>query len=343
MKRHTNANGDKRNEHGERQLSAAARAAMARAAGVSNADSVPRSPTSFATRKKRKLRSICYRMIYGSVITGNPTQQSNKARNVFWGSLLGVMVFLYIPSMALGYFLTKYAFAKSSAGGVDMTQLKTLEHQSFSHGKFFFGQTSHASGNPIQQKNLRDAGTNNVEVQKETCKKYDLGFPPENVPHSKRRLFLGCLLADESMEELHAVSTEAYNIFHTVSYIESKIVRLHRDWKYGLQSESLRKLQQSFGPQTKVSVDYYLRDLNTTTTTTTDDLGTNNELLREGNYLRWKMNGMTKDDVAIVADANTTFSKDFLKALQVCELPEFQPGTTSCNETNVSGFTLKIC
>jgi hypothetical protein len=58
-----------------------------------------------------------------------------------------------------------------------------------------------------------------------------------------------------------------------------------------------------YGPNTKVSVDYY-----------SSHMRGGHDLLRdfvqrEGNNLRWKMNGMRVDDVAIVSDTDETFTR----------------------------------
>ncbi|KAL7532010.1 hypothetical protein ACHAXR_004372 [Thalassiosira sp. AJA248-18] len=188
----------------------------------------------------------------------------------------------------------------------------------------------------MQQSILND-GEIDTEEEKKRCERYNLGYTNESLSQ-RRRLFLGSLVADDSMEVLQAISTETYNIFHTVSFIESNVTQnlSPRDWKMGLQSEKLLKLQQMFGPQTKLSVDYYITALNSTDG---DDLLTET-LQREGNNLRWKINGMRTDDVAIVADADETFSRDYLRALQICDLPEFRPGQQTCYENKVWASTL---
>mmetsp|Transcript_22951 Transcript_22951/g.55330 ORF Transcript_22951/g.55330 Transcript_22951/m.55330 type:complete len:215 (-) Transcript_22951:46-690(-) len=138
---------------------------------------------------------------------------------------------------------------------------------------------------------------------------------------------------------LRATSTEAYDIFHTVSFVESNVTQnlSPRSWKYGLQSDNLLTLQQMFGPKTKVSVDYYICALNSTESN--GDHLPIEALQREGNNLRWKLNGMKKDDVAIVADVDEKFSRDYLRALQICDLDLFRPGQT-CHESGIETSTL---
>jgi len=334
MNRRINANGQR-----ERQPSAAAQAAMARAAGQSSAAVAPR-PSSCAARTRMKIRSIYYRLVYGSVISGSPTEQSQKARAVFRNSLLGCICLIYVPSMCLGYALSK----DTTAPIIDAENfLDHLHRQSFPHGSFFFGPTSHEAAIPKQstwkhnwnarQQELLSDEDIDAEVEKKRCERYNMGYA--NQSH-RRRLFLGALIADESMKVVQAIGTEAYNIFHTVSFIESNFKHnlTPRDLRFGVQSEGLLfTLQQLFGPHSKVSVDYY------SPTITDGDNSNTDALQREGNNLRWKINGMTKDDIAIVADADQTFSRDFLRALQICDLPEFQPGQT-CHESKVWGQSI---
>ena len=40
---------------------------------------------------------------------------------------------------------------------------------------------------------------------------------------------------------------------------------------------------------------------------------------------RWKENGMTKDDIGYLSDADETFTRDFIHAMQIFDVPQFQP------------------
>ncbi|KAL7425495.1 hypothetical protein ACHAXM_000041, partial [Skeletonema potamos] len=85
----------------------------------------------------------------------------------------------------------------------------------------------------------------------------------------------------------------------------------------------MRWLYQLYGPKTKVSVDFYAPSLNK---------GEEHDAMyldyyqREGHTLRWKFNGMKPNDVAVIGDLDETYSRDFLRALQVCDVPQFRPG-----------------
>ncbi len=225
-------------------------------------------------------------------------------------------------------------------------RLGSLRSTSLMHGTFYFAPTSHEisvpanalhkpTWNHIQQQMLDDDAID-IEKEKVRCQRYNFGYNNRTLS-KRRRLFLGTMIADESMEVIQAVSSEVYNLFHTVSIIESNVTHnlSHRKWRFGMGSDNLLKLQQLFGPKTKVSVDYYVTNL---TTTNGDDL-LSDYIQREGNNLRWSMNGMRPDDVAIVADCDETFSRDYLRALQVCDVPEFQP-INNCKGDKIMSSTL---
>ena len=187
-----------------------------------------------------------------------------------------------------------------------------------------------------EQSQLLDDEEVDPNKEKERCAKYNLPYDGRT---NRRRLFLGALLGDESMDVLKAVGLEAYNIFHTVSFIESNVThrltpREMRFYDAEKPSWNLYELYQYFGPKTKVSVDYYsshmkggydmLRDF----------------IQREGNNFRWAFNGMTQEDVAVVGDADETFARDVLRALQICDIPQFRVGEQDCRSPKVRASTL---
>ena len=50
---------------------------------------------------------------------------------------------------------------------------------------------------------------------------------------------------------------------------------------------------------------------------------------------------MKPDDVAIIADADETFTRDFIRALQVCDIPQFEPGQ-NCQAPKLIASTLVL-
>eukprot|EP00986_Skeletonema_menzelii_P005034 scaffold1778_cov135-Skeletonema_menzelii.AAC.3 len=234
--------------------------------------------------------------------------------------------------------------------------MNKLKRISFPHGSFFFGSDSHqikipesdvfdssASWSAIQREMLDDdSEIINVEEEKKRCASYDFDFPSNAaMPLKRRRLFYGALISGDSEEVIKATSMEQYNIYHTVSLIESNSTHnlSPKKWRFfGSEdaSKQLHWLYQLFGPKTKVSMDYYVTSLTSEDDFVPMDL---DYYQREGHVYRWKLNGMRPDDVAIIGDLDETFSRDFLRALQICDVPQFRPGQ-SCREPKVFGSTL---
>jgi hypothetical protein len=256
-----------------------------------------------------------------------------------------------IPILALGYLLHLAQEPKLNAEAIDVPAIELHRHLVFdidqlkqhrlAHGTFFFGPQSHELDvvsshqpplNVIQERFHNDA-TIDVEKEVERCARYN--FKIANKTHPKRRrLFLGALIADDSMEVLHAVGTEVYDIFHTVSFIESNTTQslTPRGWKYynstGTPTENLITLHRLFGPKTRVSVDYYVAAL----PETAGIVGLEREWVqREGSSHRWALNGMRADDIGIIGDSDETFTRDFLRAMQICDVPEFRPNQGCMN------------
>ena len=226
----------------------------------------------------------------------------------------------------------------------DMEQLK---QEQVAHGMFFFGPHSReveivANYDPTLnsiQKELLDDEIIDVEKEKERCARYDFGLANETHP-KRRRLFLGAILGDDSLEVLQAVGMEVYNMFHTVSFVEGNTAHnlSPRNWKYyepNQPSDRLNALYQMYGPKTKVSVDYYKTNM---THLVGDELFMD-YVQREGNSLRWALNGMRDDDIAIMRDADEIFTRDFLRAMQICDVAEFRPDQ-DCRAPKVIASTM---
>jgi len=229
--------------------------------------------------------------------------------------------------------LTRLVFPRVTYSSIKLEQLSQHELQ---HGTFFFGPHSqHVQINSnyepqwtsIQKEMIHDNYNDTIDFkkEKERCDRYNFDLNLKS-PLKRRRLFLGAMIASESMTVLEAVGTEAYNIFHTVSFVEGNVTQngSPRKWKYydpEVPPDDLNKLYQLFGPKTKVSVDYYLNNF-----TKNADGMMREWLQREGITYRWARNGMREDDIGIMSDADETFSRDFLRAMQICDVPQFRPG-----------------
>lgn len=157
-----------------------------------------------------------------------------------------------------------------------------------------------------------------IDYERERCGKY--GFELGNRT-SRRRIFWGCLIADEPFRVLQTLATEAYNIFDTVALIESNrsAALIPRKLRWLPGSDALEAVRSMFGEGTRVTVDYYV----------------DGPIAEEGKYHRehrqrqnilerWLRSGMGPDDIGILGDADEMFFRDFLRALQVCDVPEFR-------------------
>lgn len=90
-----------------------------------------------------------------------------------------------------------------------------------------------------------------------------------------------------------------------------------------------------YGPSTRVLVDQYVdADL--------EQIKTGwliQQVQRDRIVEVWKEQGMTTEDIGILSDADEVFSRDFLRALQICDVPRFRPGQ-DCSSPKVVGSTL---
>ena len=228
--------------------------------------------------------------------------------------------------------------------------LRDLPTVAVPHGTFHFAPHSHelcVPGNEkivnswtTEQATLLDDDVIDIEKEKQRCASYNLGLRKydNGTALQRRRLFMGALIATDSLEVLKAVGTEAHNIYHTVSYIESHVAPswlVPRKWRYldngNKSASSVHQLYQFFGDQTRVSVDFYV----TNRTDKPSDTVLHEYLQKEGIIDRWMMNGMTSSDIAIIQDADETFTRDFLRAMQICDIPAFRLGEQDCRASKV--------
>jgi len=159
----------------------------------------------------------------------------------------------------------------------------------------------------------------NITMEQQRCRRHGLQYGNRT---TRRRIFWGSLLADDSWHAIGSVALETYGIFDLAVFVESNLTQslYHRDIRFFPGSEAWDVVTKSgiFGPTTKVIVDYYYsKDPNLR------DLGREHGQ-RALIIDRWKKEGMTKDDIGYVSDADETFNRDFLRAMQVCLVPEFE-------------------
>ena len=162
--------------------------------------------------------------------------------------------------------LPRYAMKATVPPKVDLSEEGPQSVLALSHGTFFFWRSRDQATRPHnrseepawteEQTRLLDDEDIDVDRERARCAAYGFGLPNGTVT-TRRRLFLGSLIADDSLEVLKAVGTEAWNIFDTVSFVESNITQNFspRRWRYlasDRPSQEAVALQGLFGPRTKV-------------------------------------------------------------------------------------------
>lgn len=173
------------------------------------------------------------------------------------------------------------------------------------------------------------------EDEKERCDRYGFGYDGRL---NRRRIFAGGLISDESWHVIKTVATEAYGVYEVFAFVESNFTqtKTQRTLRFAPNSTNLNRLQGGmFGPGTKVTVDIadYLVD-----TVPYDTL--ESEMTYRAEILkRWKKSGMTPDDIGIITDTDETFTRDFLRAAQICDVPEFRQGQ-NCKRPKVVAMSM---
>lgn len=213
----------------------------------------------------------------------------------------------------------------------------------------------HTHGEPI---------TNDMDEQEDKrCQRFGFSYNPKQ--KSRRRIIFGSNIADDSWHQIAAHAAEAYGLYHTVAFIESNITTADRidtvtsrkmrfvptttlddnpksydDDDDDDPSFNLQVLQSGiFGPNTNVTVDLYIDNLKDRTTKSGHVVMIQESMQRDQVLKRWKMNGMTEDDIAIFSDVDEFFSREFLLAAMTCDIPEFRKGQ-DCNSPKLRANTL---
>ena len=182
--------------------------------------------------------------------------------------------------------------------------------------------------------------TNHTEEQ-ERCKRYGFNYAPAMISNRRRRIFFGGPIADDSWHALGVHAAEAYGLYHTAVFVDSNTThtmtpRNTRFSEGSLNSEMLTK-SGMFGPTTNVTVDYYVDE----PVKWRLDEHLRENLQRDQILQTWQANGMTRDDIGLIADVDETFTRDFLLAAMTCDVPEFRRGQ-DCRMPKVVSFTLII-
>jgi hypothetical protein len=165
----------------------------------------------------------------------------------------------------------------------------------------------------------------------ERCKRYRFTYPTSSIvamsnntrilptndddtqPLRRRRIFYGALMASEPWELYEIVGAETYGVFEAMVFVESNRTQnfYPRNFTH-LDHASI--LSQIYGvPVEKIQIRSYIDESPTVR-------GLNREQQQRAEILYgWKELGMQPTDIGYLADADETFTRDFFRAVQVCD------------------------
>lgn len=174
-----------------------------------------------------------------------------------------------------------------------------------------------------------------VKLESDRCKRYGFVYN-ESVTHKRRRIFMGSLVADDTWHVIATHAAEAYGLYHTVVLIESNTTQTmtERETRFDKGSLNWRMIHSGiFGAKTNIVIDFR--------PDAAKDFPGLPPIWRENlqrSYIttRWKDAGMKPNDIGIICDVDEVFTRDFLLALQICDVPNFRTGQ-DCFRPQVSG------
>mmetsp|Transcript_15876 Transcript_15876/g.34351 ORF Transcript_15876/g.34351 Transcript_15876/m.34351 type:complete len:533 (-) Transcript_15876:46-1644(-) len=177
------------------------------------------------------------------------------------------------------------------------------------------------------------------EIETERCRKYFSyrdykKYYTDYKPRKRRRVFLGSLIADDSWHALGALAMETYGVYTAVAFVESNRTQTGdpRKLRFANGTVEHKILVESnlFGPNTPVLMGYFEYEGKI------DGGGLIREHMQRNMIIDlWKKAGMTPEDVGVLTDADETLTRDFLRAVQTCDMPELNPETQNCHTAKV--------
>lgn len=99
-------------------------------------------------------------------------------------------------------------------------------------------------------------------IERARCTRYKLNYTP-NKTNTRRRIFWGSPVADDSWHILSIQAIETYGVFHTVAFVESNRTSMADERQLRFDNGSLNKgilMGGMFGEDTRVGVDYYVNE-----------------------------------------------------------------------------------
>lgn len=183
---------------------------------------------------------------------------------------------------------------------------------------------------------LYQAEHNRIDNEKPKIRCARYGLTPYHGP--QRRIFYGTMISDENWEVFRMNAIEVYGVYHAAAFVESNTTHTVTPRKLRFKDSEERDLlveSGMFGTNTKIYLEYWLEDR--------PDL---REMDRESEQRNtivkiWKDAGMQPEDVALMADVDEVFSRDFLRAIQTCDFPELRPGQ-DCHKPKICPTSLSF-
>jgi hypothetical protein len=178
------------------------------------------------------------------------------------------------------------------------------------------------------------------EFEKERCDRYFVwqNYDSNTTTYTgrkRRRVFMGSLIADDSWHTLATIAIETYGVYTAVAFVESNRTQTGVPRKSRFVKDTLdhKLLVESnlFGPETEILLEHFSHEEKV------DGLGLIREHMQRDRIIKlWIKAGMTPDDVGILTDADETVSRDFLRAVQSCDFPQFDAETENCDTPKVA-------
>lgn len=147
------------------------------------------------------------------------------------------------------------------------------------------------------------------------CKRYQ-GYYNETHPRN-RRIFYGGLIANEPWELFEIVAAETFGVFEGMVFVESNRTQ-------NFTPRPFQRLNHTDTFQTLFGVDKVQVVAHVNENQYTHFVHQDNHLAREHEQRAeivklWKEFGMAGSDIGLLVDMDETFSRDFLRACQVCD------------------------
>lgn len=170
----------------------------------------------------------------------------------------------------------------------------------------------------------RDARPRSTAAHRDLCRSY--GYAPLNRSSQvERRIFYGSLISYESTTVFHLLAAEVTRVVDHITFVESNLT--HRGtaipWHYTEESYAgvgRRLAMTNLFPGVEIAFERHiewprLERLNGMGR----DLGARDAIPKF-----WKVHGMAPKDVGIMADTDEMFSRSYMRALKVCDVPQLR-------------------